>query len=254
MSSVPSEIYSLQLADSMYLNKEYQRVVMQQIINAPLKGHSYRYSCLNFMLLKEVVERISKVPMDVYLDSVFFKPMGLKHTAYNPLKRFPKEEIAPSAKIDFLRGGPLQGYVHDEAAAFVGGVSGNAGLFSTTHDLAVIFQMLLDRGICGDRRYLSRATCDLFMGMKAKNSRRGLGFDKPDIESDDNSPCAPEAPASVFGHTGFTGTCVWVDPDNELVFVFLSNRTYPVAFGHDNLMKLDIRSRIQQAMYQSIMY
>lgn len=254
VSSTPSEIYSLQLADSMYLNKEYQRVVMQQIINAPLKGHSYRYSCLNFMLLKEVVERISKVPMDVYLDSVFFKPMGLKHTAYNPLKRFPKEKIAPSAKIDFLRGGPLQGYVHDEAAAFVGGVSGNAGLFSTTHDLAVIFQMLLDRGICGDRRYLSRATCDLFMGMKAKSSRRGLGFDKPDIESDDNSPCAPEAPASVFGHTGFTGTCVWVDPDNELVFVFLSNRTYPVAFGHDNLMKLDIRSRIQQAMYQSIMY
>ena len=180
--------------------------------------------------------------------------MGLKHTAYNPLKRFPKEEIAPGAKIDFLRGGPLQGYVHDEAAAFVGGVSGNAGLFSTTHDLAVIFQMLLDRGICGDRRYLSRATCGLFMGMKAKSSRRGLGFDKPDIESDDNSPCAPEAPASVFGHTGFTGTCVWVDPDNELVFVFLSNRTYPVVFGHDNLMKLDIRSRIQQAMYQSIMY
>ena len=114
--------------------------------------------------------------------------------------------------------------------------------------------MLLDRGICGDCRYLSRATCDLFIGMKSKNSRRGLGFDKPDTEKQDESPCTFEAPASVFGHTGFTGTCVWADPDNDLVFVFLSNRTYPVAYGQNNLTKLEIRSRIQQAMYQSLMH
>lgn len=254
VSSVPSEVYSLQLSDSLFLNKEYKQVIMREIINAPLKGHSYRYSCLNFMLLKEMVENMTKVPMDAYLDSVFFKPMGLMYTSYNPLKRFPKEQIAPTAEKDFLRGGPLQGYVHDEAAAFMGGVSGNAGLFSTAHDVAVLFQMLLDRGICGDRRYLSRATCDLFIGMKSKSSRRGLGFDKPDTEKQDESPCASEAPASVFGHTGFTGTCVWADPDNDLVFVFLSNRTYPMAYGENNLVKLEIRSRIQQAMYQSLMH
>ncbi len=254
VSAVPSDVYSLPLSDSLFLNKDFKQVVMREIINAPLKGHSYRYSCLNFMLLKEVVESITKVPMDVYLDSVFFKPMGLMYTAYNPLKHFSKEQIAPTAEKDFLRGGPLQGYVHDEAAAFMGGVSGNAGLFSTAHDVSVLFQMLLDRGICGDRRYLSRATCDLFMSMKSKNSRRGLGFDKPDMEKHDESPCTPEAPASVFGHTGFTGTCVWADPDNDLVFVFLSNRTYPTSYGQNNLVKLGIRSRIQQAMYQSLMH
>lgn len=252
VSTVPSEVYSLQIADSMYLNRNFKEIVIRQIVEAPLKGRSYRYSCLNFMLLKEIVETITQVSMDVYLDSVFFKPMGLMHTAYNPLKRFPKDQIAPTVEDDFLRKMPLQGYVHDEAAAFLGGVSGNAGLFSTTHDVAVLFQMLLDKGVCGDRRYLSRSTCDLFLGMKSKDSRRGLGFDKPDMENVDESPCAPDTPAYVFGHTGFTGTCAWADPENELVFVFLSNRIYPRPFTQTNLMKLDIRSRIQQTMYQSI--
>lgn len=112
--------------------------------------------------------------------------------------------------------------------------------------------MLLDRGVWGDRRYLSRATCDLFVGMQAENSRRGLGFDKPDVDDTDHSPCAPEAPRCVFGHTGFTGTSAWADPDNGLVFVFLSNRTYPCAFDHNNLTKMNIRTRMQQAMYQSL--
>ena len=119
-------------------------------------------------------------------------------------------------------------------------------------EVAAIFQMIMDRGIYGDRRYLSRNTCDLFMTMKSKNSRRGLGFDKPDMKDAAASPCAAEAPATVFGHTGFTGTCAWADPDNNLVFVFLSNRIYPEAFGRNLLMKLNIRPRMQQAMYQSL--
>ena len=110
----------------------------------------------------------------------------------------------------------------------------------------------MDRGICGDRRYLSRATCDLFMEMKSKNSRRGLGFDKPDAEKPEESPCALEAPDCVFGHTGFTGTCAWADPKNKLIFVFLSNRIYPEVFGRNLLMKLNIRPRMQQAMYQAL--
>ena len=135
----------------------------------------------------------------------------------------------------------------------MGGVSGNAGLFSTASDLGVIFQMLLDKGICGDQRYLSRATCELFTTMKSKASRRGLGFDRPDAKDPDQSPCAAEAPAAVFGHTGFTGTCVWADPENELVFVFLSNRIYPEVYGSRKLMQLKIRERMQQTMYQSLM-
>lgn len=252
VSRIPSADYPLQVADSLFLNKEFCREVVKQIVEAPLKGKSYRYSCLNFMLLKEMVEKITGTPMDVYLDSVFYSPMGLRHTTFQPLHKFKKEQLVPSVEKDLLRGGPLQGFVQDEAAAFMGGVSGNAGLFSTAHDVARIAQMWLDKGICGDRRYLSRATCELFTTLKSRSSRRGLGFDKPDVERPENSPCTPEAPASVFGHTGYTGTCVWVDPDNELVFVFLSNRTYPSALGPNNLVKYNIRTRVQQVMYQSI--
>lgn len=252
VSKDSTDVYSLRLADNLYLNPKFQDVVMDEIIKAPVKGHSYRYSCINFMLLKEMVEAVSGTPMDVFLDSVFYKPMGLMNTAYQPLKHFDRNRIVPTLKYDFLRKGELKGDVHDEAAAFMGGVSGNAGLFSTAHDVSVIFQMLLDRGVCGDVRYLSRATCDLFLTLKSKESRRGLGFDKPDVEDVDDSPCAVEAPGSVFGHTGYTGTAVWVDPDHDIVFVFLSNRTYPQAFDHKNLMKLNIRPRIQQAIYQSL--
>lgn len=217
VSRVPSADYPLQVAENLYIKKEFRQVVLDKIAEMPLKGRSYRYSCLNFILLKELVEAVSGTPMDVYLDSVFYKPMGLTHTAFQPLKRFKKEQIVPTVNEDFLRGGRLQGFVHDEAAAFLGGVSGNAGLFSSAHDVARICQLLLDRGVCGNKRYLTRATCDLFLKAKSKNSRRGLGFDKPNPDNPDKSPCAAEAPASVFGHTGFTGTCAWADPDNDIV-------------------------------------
>ena len=252
VSSHQDAKYTIRLTDSLYLNPAFHQVMRQKVIQAPIKGHSYRYSCVNFMLLKEMVESLSGKSMDVYLDSVFYKPMGLTHTSYNPTKRFNKSDIVPTSARDYIRRIPLQGEVNDEAAALWGGVSGNAGLFSTAHDLSTLFQMLLDKGMCGDRRYLSRATCELFLNMKSKNSRRGLGFDKPDTNRPDASPCAPEAPASVFGHTGFTGTAVWADPDNDLLYIFLSNRTYPTAFDHKNLLKNNIRPRIQQVMYRAL--
>lgn len=245
--------YSLKVSDNMYIRPEFKSVILKEIADTPLKGHSYRYSCLNFMLLKEAVENISGMPMDEFLEENFYKPMGLVHTMYNPLRRYSKDEIIPTVKEDFLRKGPVHGYVHDEAAAMLGGVSGNAGLFSTAKEVATIYQMLLDKGVMGDRRYLTRATCELFLTMKSKNSRRGLGFDKPDKEKPENGYCAPETPASVFGHTGFTGTCAWADPDNDLVFVFLCNRIFPNPCDRKNLMKLKIRPAIQQAIYQAIM-
>lgn len=245
--------YELRISDNLYVKPEFKNIILKEIADAPLKGHSYRYSCLNFMLLKEAVESISGEPMDKYLEENFYKPMGLTHTLFNPLDRFTKDEIVPTVKEDFLRSEGVHGYVHDEAAAMLGGVSGNAGLFSTAKDVAVIYQMLLDKGVAGDRRYLSRATCELFMTMKSKDSRRGLGFDKPDKENPQNGYCAEETPASVFGHTGFTGTCVWADPDNDLVFVFLCNRIYPNPCDRKQLMKLKIRPAIQHTIYQAIM-
>lgn len=252
VSRTPSSDYPLQVTDSLFVKKEFRGLVLDKIAELPLKGHSYRYSCLNFILLKELVEVVSGMPMDTYLERVFYKPMGLTAIAYNPLRYFPKDRIVPTLKNDFLRGGMLQGFVHDEAAAFLGGVSGNAGLFATAQDVARIYQMLINRGICGDQRYLTRATCDLFLKAKSGNSRRGLGFDKPDTENPEKGPCAAEVPGSTFGHTGFTGTCAWADPDNELVFVFLCNRIYPRPFDRKNLMKLDIRTRMQQVLYQSL--
>ena len=253
VSEKDSTGYTLKLSDGIYIKPEFKNVILKEIADASLKGHSYRYSCLNFMLLKEAVENISRMPMDKYLEENFYKPMGLVHTLYNPLQRYGKDDIVPTVKEDFLRKGPVHGYVHDEAAAMMGGVSGNAGLFSTAKDVATIYQMLLDKGVMGDRRYLTRATCELFITMKSKNSRRGLGFDKPDADKPGNGYCAPETPASVFGHTGFTGTCAWADPDNDLVFVFLCNRIYPNPCDRKNLMKLKIRPAIQQAIYQAIM-
>ncbi len=253
MASVPSEEFPLQVAEGMYMHRSFRDSVLAQIGEIKLRDRRYRYSCLNFMLLKEMVENLTGQPMNEYFDKTFYAPMGMKRTAYLPLQRFAKEEIVPTIKSDYLRRDMmLQGYVHDELAAFIGGVSGNAGLFSNAVDVAKVYQMLLNEGIYEGHRYLSQETCNLFMNRTSKISRRGLGFDKPDKRNPDKSPCAEEAPKEVFGHTGFTGTCAWADPVNRLVFVFLSNRVYPRPFDHKDLMRLNIRPRIQQVMYQAL--
>jgi CubicO group peptidase (beta-lactamase class C family) len=205
------------------------------------------------MLLKEMVECLAGEPMDVYLEREFYRPMGMEHTLYKPLERFPKEQVVPTIRQDYLRNKmKLQGFVHDEIAAFMGGVSGNAGLFSNARDVAKVYQMLIDGGMYDGKRYFSLETCNLFMTKTSRISRRGLGFDKPDKLNPAKGPCAEEAPAEVIGHTGFTGTCAWADPKNRLVFVFLSNRIYPRVFDHKALMGLNIRPRIQQVMYQAL--
>jgi CubicO group peptidase (beta-lactamase class C family) len=159
--------------------------------------------------------------------------------------------IAPSEIDRFIRRQTIRGYVHDEAAAFQGGVSGNAGLFSNANDFAKIMQLYLNNGIYGDERYLSARTCRLFTGSKSPNSRRGLGFDKPDYKNPTLSPCGLLTPEAVYGHTGFTGTCFWIDPENNLFFIFLSNRTFP-SRTNSTLFSLDIRTRIQDVIYKSI--
>ncbi len=252
VSSIGEGDYTLHVADSLWVYKSFKNVMLKKIANAPLKGKKYVYSCLNFILLQQLVEQLAGMSMDKYLSQEFYEPMKLEHTAYLPLRYFKKEEIVPSTIDRFLRKCTLQGYVHDESAAFIGGVSGNAGLFSTAQDVARIYQMLLNGGELDGKRYLSKETCRLFTTETSKISRRGLGFDKPGLKGERYTPCAPLAPSSVYGHTGFTGTCVWVDPNNELVYVFLSNRTYPHAWVN-KLSKLEIRERIQETLYQALM-
>lgn len=240
------------LAKDLYVNKAYTDSLIQQIADSKLRRNtSYLYSCLNFMLLKEVAENISNENLSDFLQNSYFKKLGAVTTTYNPLEKFPKERIVPTENDKFFRKQVIQGYVHDEGAALMGGISGNAGLFSSANDLAKLYQMWLNDGIYGNERYLSENTVRLFTKGKSSRSRRGLGFDKPETSATKSSPTSPSTPASTYGHTGFTGTCFWIDPDNNMIYIFLSNRVYP-SRSPNKLSSLDIRSRVQEGIYKAI--
>lgn len=248
ISPVKTGDYTIQICDSLWLNRSFRKVIEEKIVEVPLKQKRYVYSDIGFILLGMLVEQLAGMPMEAYLQREFYEPMGLERTGYLPLRRFAKSEIVPSNKDRFLRKETLQGYVHDEASAFFGGLAGNAGLFSTAREVARVYQMLLNGGEIDGQRYLSKETCNLFTTEVSKISRRGLGFDKPDMEDSKKGNCASGVPAEVYGHTGFTGTCAWVDPVNDLVYVFLSNRIYPNVTNR-KLNQLHIRERIQEAIY-----
>jgi CubicO group peptidase (beta-lactamase class C family) len=190
--------------------------------------------------------------MDELLDSLFYKPVGAVTVTYNPLKKFPAERIAPSEKDNYFRYQELRGYVHDIGASMLGGVSGNAGLFGNANDLAKLMQMHLNLGYYGGRRYISDTTEKVFNKRYfAKDSvRRGLGWDKPQFK-DQPGPTFEEISPKSFGHQGFTGTMVWADPEEEIVYVFLSNRTYPT-MKNRLLYQLNIRSEVQRRIYEAI--
>lgn len=249
VSGILSDEYHYQVSDSVFVSNRLHEASMQRIAGTRLNSKAYRYSCLNFMLLKEIIETISGTTMDALLDSEFYKPMQLNNMAYLPLRTHKKEEVAPTLKIDLIRKQGIQGYVHDMDAALFGGVSGNAGLFASAGDVAAVYQMLLNGGEKDGKRYLSAETCTLFTTTSSASGRRGLGFDKP--VAGKYNPCGVSAPQVVYGHTGYTGTCCWVDPLNSLVYVFLSNRTFPND-GINKLAKTGIRTKIQDLIYQSI--
>lgn len=244
--------FTTEVARNFYVNDAFAHdSIIAGIGRAKLGAARYNYSCINFILLKMMVEKQMKMPMDKLLDDHFFKRLGATTTTYNPLRKLDSLQIAPSEHDRFVRRQVIRGYVHDEAAAFQGGVSGNAGLFSSAVDLAKIAQLYLNDGTYGGELYLSTKTCRLFTGSKAPTSRRGLGFDKPDAKNPAHSPCTMLAPPDVYGHTGFTGTCFWIDPVNQLFYIFLTNRTYPSRVN-SKLFSLNIRPRIQEAIYKAM--
>ena len=251
VSKFPDSLFNIQLGDSFYIHKSFHEAAMQRIADTKLLEKTYRYSCINFISLKEIVEKITGTSMDQFLDKEFYKPMNLNSICYLPLRNHSKDNIAPTLKKEELRTGIIQGWVNDPAAAFLGGISGNAGLFSTATDLANLYQMLLNKGELNGRRYLSTATCELFTQTLSESGHRGLGFDKPRPDKPNANPCGASAPIEVYGHTGYTGTCVWVDSVNQMVYVFLSNRTYPND-GSNKLSTLGIRPRIHEIIYQAM--
>lgn len=225
---------------------------MGRIYNIPLRSNnSYNYSCLNFCLLMDLEQHVTGRPHNEFVTDSIWAPIGAYSACYRPTLSHKSGDIAPTENDTFLRRQLVHGYVHDETAAMLGGVSGNAGVFASATDLAKLCQMWLNGGEYGGARVLSPETVKLFTTTKSPTCRRGLGFDKPDTQNPDNSPTCEEADPAVYGHLGFTGTVFWVDPTNDLFFIFLTNRVNPtrdnVAFSQSS-----IRPDLFRQVYNSI--
>ncbi len=249
----PDKLYNIEVAKNMYLRRDYLNHIWDTIVNVPqYEKLRYVYSGLPFYLFKKFIEDKTGVGMDKLVDSLFYKPLGATTLTYNPLKKFPISRIAPAEDDKYWRHQIVRGYVHDMGAAMLNGVSGNAGLFGNANDLAKELQMHLNKGYYGGKRYISDTTEMIFNKRYfAKDSvRRGLGWDKPQFKNQ-VGPTFVEISPKSFGHQGFTGTMVWADPEEQIVYIFLSNRTFPTM---DNrlLYKLNFRSEVQRRIYEAI--
>lgn len=255
-STASGENYPFPVAENLFASRAMKDSLWQWIIRsrirdkAPRTPYDYRYSDMGFYILQHLAEKLLNQPMEDFLAQNLYDPLGAYTTGYLPLNRFPRERIAPTEQDTLFRKSLLIGYVHDQGAAMHGGIAGHAGLFSTANDLAKVGQMWLQRGSYGGLRYFKPETIDLFTTKQYADSRRGLGWDKP-VQSDWTSPTAPYTSARTFGHTGFTGTCIWVDPEFNLVYIFLSNRVMP-DMNNNRLLNANIRPRIQQVIYEAI--
>jgi beta-N-acetylhexosaminidase len=244
--------FNTRVSSTVFLRDNYIDTMWSRIYDCKLSNAGKMvYSDLDFYFMAAIVKEITGKTVDKYADDVFYKPMGLKRTLYQPLRKFDSTEIAPTEIDKNFRGGVIQGYVHDPGAAMLGGIGGHAGLFSTSRDVAVIFQMLTNKGNYGGKQYLKPATIDLFTEYGSKISHRGLGFDKPLPDADNGGPTGDRWSALTFGHQGFTGTCVWADPASGVVFVFLSNRVYPSG-SNTKINKLNVRTTAQDYIYESL--
>ncbi len=250
-----SDEFNIAITDSLYLLSSYRDTIYKRIFDSELrKKKDYKYSGLLFYLLPEFTLDNYGEDMDEFTRSNFYAPIGASTLGYNPLEYLDPVNIAPSEEDDYFRMGRVQGRVHDMGAAMMGGVSGNAGLFGSALDVAKMMQMYLQNGVYGGRRYFDASTIDRFnkryyLGIE---NRRGLGFDKPFLESDlDSDGKRRPVSALSFGHSGFTGTYAWVDPSNGLLYIFLSNRTYP-DMSNSKLVKENIRTRVQDLFYEAI--
>lgn len=230
----------------------WQWIIKSKIREKPARTpYDYRYSDMGFYMLQRLAERLLNQPMEDFLNQNLYEPLGANSLGYLPRLHFDPTRIAPTEKDKLFRKSLLLGYVHDQGAAMHGGVAGHAGLFGTAMDLAKLGQLWLNRGSYAGLDYFKPETVSLFTEKQYANSRRGLGWDKRDFVNEAISPTSKYASANTFGHTGFTGTCIWVDPDNDLVFIFLSNRVHP-DMTNNKLLSMNIRTRMHDVVYESI--
>ncbi|TDQ17384.1 beta-glucosidase-like glycosyl hydrolase [Algoriphagus boseongensis] len=215
------------------------------------KPNKYVYSDLTMYFMQAVIESVVNQPLDEFLAQNFYEPLGLHTLTFNPASKMPIEKIAPTENDVAFRKRQIQGYVHDPGAAMFGGVAGHAGLFGTANDLAVMMQLMLNKGFYGDINLIKPSTVEAFTKRQSSMSRRGWGWDKPEPEQGKGGSAGKLAPKSTFGHTGFTGTCVWADPENQLIYIFLSNRVYPDA-ENNKLLSENIRTDIHDLIYKAM--
>jgi CubicO group peptidase (beta-lactamase class C family) len=250
-TSDSSAFYPTKVNENYFLRKDYFKDVMwPDMLNSPVKTRGqYVYSDLSMCFMQQVEETVTATPLNVYVQKQFYDPLGMQTAGFLPLYRFPADQIIPTEDDKKDRHALLDGYVHDPTAALMGGVAGHAGLFASANDLAILYQMMLNRGTYGGVEYIKPATVDKFTAKQSNVSRRGLGFDRWDPMLDHHYP-SKLASTEAYGHTGFTGTCVWVDPKYNLVYIFLSNRVHPNVGS--KLSSLNIRPRIQDVIYEAI--
>jgi beta-glucosidase-like glycosyl hydrolase/CubicO group peptidase (beta-lactamase class C family) len=250
----PDAGFPTRVAENIYIRKGYDRVIMDTIINSKLlKTSSYKYSDLGYYFLRDVVETVSGKALDVYATEEFYRPLGLSTTGFLPRQRFPLNMIVPTELDMEFRMQLVHGDVHDPGAAMLGGVGGHAGVFSNANDLGVLLQMLLQGGRYGGEDFFRDETILEFTRIQfpLNDNRRGMGFDRPESIGSKNGPACAGASQRSFGHTGFTGTYIWADPESGLAYVFLSNRVYPDA-KNTKLSEQRIRPAIHQVLYDAI--
>ena len=247
-----SNKFSVKVANELYMRKDYQDTI-QKIIKETdlLKRDRYRYSDLPYYILKKYIETYYDKGLDVLVQEHFYESLGANYTTYNPNNKFSGKKIVPTEIDDYYRYQEIHGYVHDMGAAMQNGVGGHAGIFSNANDVAKIMQLYLQKGYYGGKRYFKPETIDTFNTCYFcdKDNRRGIGFDKPQLG--DSGPTCGCISMTSFGHSGFTGTYAWADPEEEIVYIFLANRTYPKA-GSNLLLKENIRTEIQRLIYEAI--
>ena len=248
-----STSYKVELTNNMFMRNDLRDSFMNKLIASPVsKEKKYVYSDIDFVLLGKIVESVSHMPLDEFVFKHFYKPMGLTTIGYRPLTFINPNRIVPSTNESSFRNQELQGNVHDQGAAVMGGVAGHAGLFADTYDVGAIMQMLVNGGKWNGKSLFKKETISTFTAYHSKISRRGLGFDKPEKDNAAREEPYPALSSSAltFGHTGFTGTCAWADPKTGLVFVFLSNRIYPEDNGV--FKSLNLRPKLLELIYQGL--
>lgn len=249
-----TDFNTVEVAEGLWLNPNYQDTVFKRILGTSISSKKkYKYSDLGYYFINRIISKQTGFPQDQFVDSVFYKPLGLDRIGYRPRDRYDLKEIVPTEKDSYFRHQLIHGYVHDQGAAMFGGVQGHAGLFANANDLGVMMQMFTNYGTYGGERYIADSTVRKYTSSPylSNKNRRGIAFDKPVREGGSGPTCSKCASDSSFGHSGFTGTLTWADPEVGLVYVFLSNRVYPDA-NNRKIISLGVRTKIQRVLYNAV--